>query len=86
MSVIASSLLTIVEDYATIVTMTDELLTTEEVCARLKVHLNTLYHYIDTGQLKALRMGGLWRIKESDLDAFLSNGHKGSGDEAVKPT
>ena len=54
----------------------EELLTSQEVCERLKIHLNTLYRYIDEGKLKAIRMEGLWRIRESDLEAFLSTANK----------
>ncbi len=52
--------------------MPETLLTSQEVCERLKIHLNTFYRYIDEGKLKAIRMEGLWRIRESDLEAFLS--------------
>lgn len=53
---------------------TDELLTTQEVADHLKVALRTVYSYIDSGKLKAIRMEGLWRIRLSDLEEFLSNG------------
>lgn len=54
--------------------VTDELLTTQEVAERLKVHINTVYNYIDSGKLKAIRMEGLLRVRTSDLESFLSNG------------
>lgn len=55
----------------------DELLTAQEVAARLKVHINTVYNYVDAGKLKAITMEGLLRIRESDLEAFLATGTKG---------
>lgn len=52
--------------------MVEILYTTREVAEKLHIHINTLYRYIDEGRLKAVRMGGLIRIKESDLEIFLS--------------
>ena len=54
--------------------VTDELYTSQEVAERLKVHINTVYNYIDSGKLKAIKMEGLLRIRASDLERFLSNG------------
>ena len=52
--------------------VTDELLTAQEVAELLKVHINTVYNYIDSGKLKAIKMEGLFRIRVSDLEHFLS--------------
>jgi excisionase family DNA binding protein len=41
--------------------------TVEEVCAILKVHENTVYNWIDSGKLKAIKIGGLWRIPAESL-------------------
>ena len=51
-----------------------ELLTTQEVADRVKVHINTVYNWINSGQLKASKAGDLWRIYDSDLDEFLKAG------------
>lgn len=59
------------------------LLTTNEVAKYLGVHINTVWKYIKTGQLKAFKLGGngksnrRWRIHSDDLAAFIS----GAGDE-----
>jgi excisionase family DNA binding protein len=52
-------------------TADDELLTTAEVAARLKVTRQTVQRLINTGNLVASRVGREWRVKRSELDAFL---------------
>ena len=51
----------------------EKLLTFEEVLKVLRVHPNTLYSYLNAGQLKGIKLGGegSWRVKESDLDEFV---------------
>jgi excisionase family DNA binding protein len=51
---------------------TAEFLTPEEVAARLKVQPRTVQEWLRTGRLPGLKLGKLWRIRESDLEAFLS--------------
>lgn len=59
--------------------VTDELLTAQEVADWLKVHINTVYNYIDAGKLKAIKMEGLLRIRASELERFLSSGETQEG-------
>jgi excisionase family DNA binding protein len=49
---------------------TDKLLTIEEVAEILRVSTRTVIRYIDSGKLKASKIG-VWRIKQSDVDVFL---------------
>lgn len=42
--------------------MYDDLLTTEEACAAMKVGKNALYMLLSSGQLKGYRNGRVWRI------------------------
>jgi excisionase family DNA binding protein len=49
----------------------DEILTTAEVAARLKVTRQTVQRLINDGKLVASRVGREWRVKRSELDAFL---------------
>lgn len=49
----------------------DEILTTAEVAARLKVTRQTVQRLIHDGKLVASRVGREWRVKRSELDAFL---------------
>jgi excisionase family DNA binding protein len=47
-------------------------LTTEDVVAYLNVTPRTIYRLIRTGELPAIRVGHQWRIRQSDLDEWLS--------------
>jgi excisionase family DNA binding protein len=48
----------------------DKLLTIEEVANILRVSTRTIIRYIESGKLKASKIG-VWRIKESDVNLFL---------------
>ncbi|MFC1630200.1 helix-turn-helix domain-containing protein [Patescibacteria group bacterium] len=48
----------------------DKLLTVEEVAKILRVSVRTVARYIESGKLKASKIG-VWRIKAHDLDLFL---------------
>ncbi|HBA36703.1 TPA: hypothetical protein DCZ15_02390 [Candidatus Falkowbacteria bacterium] len=48
----------------------DNLLTIEEVANILRVSTRTIIRYIESGKLKASKIG-VWRIKESDVNLFL---------------
>jgi len=49
---------------------TEKLLTIEEVAEILRVSTRSVNRYIESGRLKASKIG-VWRIKQSDLDTFL---------------
>ncbi len=48
----------------------DKLLTIDEVAKVLRVSTRSVIRYVDSGKLKASKIGD-WRIKQSDLDRFL---------------
>ena len=48
----------------------DKLLTIEEVAEILRVSTRSVNRYIESGRLKASKLG-VWRIKQSDLNRFL---------------
>lgn len=50
--------------------------TLEELVDLLKVTKRTLYNYIKSGRLKAVKMGKYWRVTQKQLDAFLSEGEE----------
>lgn len=50
----------------------DKLFTIEEVAKILRVSTRSVTRYIETGKLKASKIG-VWRIKESDLKTFLED-------------
>ena len=57
--------------------MGKDILTVTEVAEYLKLSDKTIRRMISTGQLKASKVGGSWRIKEADIEKFLdihSNG------------
>jgi len=51
---------------------TDYLLTVDEVCGVLRVHKQTLYHWIRDGKIPSVSFCGLIRIEASALKAFLA--------------
>jgi excisionase family DNA binding protein len=48
-----------------------EYYTLEEVAQKLRVSNMTIYRYIKTKKLKALKLEKEWRIGSTDLDDFL---------------
>jgi excisionase family DNA binding protein len=48
------------------------LYTTQEVAEILKVHQRTIFRYIKSGRLKAVKTGH-WRIKKEDFDKFINS-------------
>ena len=57
----------------------EEMLTVEEVAKMLKVHVKTVRHWINTGELKAMDIGRDYRISRSDLQEFIDNRKKRGG-------
>jgi len=51
-----------------------KLYTVEEITNILKVTQRTLYNYIKSGALKAVKIGKYWRVKHTDLQDFLEKG------------
>jgi excisionase family DNA binding protein len=56
--------------------MDEPLYTVRDVAERLQVTGRTIRDWIKSGRLKAVRAGHAWRIKASDLDAFLRQGRE----------
>ena len=50
----------------------DRLLTVAEVAATMRVSNMTVYRLIKNGDMPALRVGKNYRIRETDVDAYLS--------------
>jgi excisionase family DNA binding protein len=46
-------------------------LTVGQVSRMLGISAMTVYRRIDSGELAAVKIGGLYRISESDLEAYL---------------
>lgn len=55
----------------------EELLTVQQVSQNLKLSKMTIYRYIKSLRLEAIKMGRDFRIRQSELDKFLKeNKHK----------
>jgi len=52
--------------------MDEKLLTIEEVAKTLRVSTRTVTRYIESGRLKASKIGS-WRVNVKDLKSFLHN-------------
>ena len=48
------------------------LLTVSEVADQLRVSTMTVYRLIKSGELRAARVGKSYRLREDDIDAYLS--------------
>ena len=51
----------------------ERLFSVAEVAERLGMSKYTISDWIKAGRLKATRIGRFWRIRESDLEAFIVN-------------
>ncbi len=49
------------------------LYTVEEVKDILKISQRTLYNYIKSGKITAVKIGKYWRIRQSDLQQFIED-------------
>jgi len=47
------------------------MLTLYEVADKLKLHYNTIYHYVRSGELKAIKLKRVYRIEERELEKFI---------------
>lgn len=50
----------------------EKLYTPKEAAQILSVTYQTMMSYIWTEKLKAVKVGGKWKIKQSDLDSFIN--------------
>ena len=65
--------------------MTDEILTLPEVAQLLKVAEKTVYTMAQKGDLPAFKVGGQWRFRRTDLDAWIdAKTRRAGGEEASK--
>ncbi|MFL0992986.1 methylation-associated defense system helix-turn-helix domain-containing protein MAD1 [Vibrio parahaemolyticus] len=52
--------------------MTDQILTLKEVATYLKLAEKTAYRLASEGKLPGFKVGGSWRFKREDLDAWIN--------------
>ncbi|CDU01612.1 methylation-associated defense system helix-turn-helix domain-containing protein MAD1 [Vibrio coralliirubri] len=51
--------------------MTDQILTLQEVAEYLKLAEKTAYRLASEGKLPGFKVGGAWRFKREDLEAWI---------------
>jgi excisionase family DNA binding protein len=51
--------------------MVDQILTLKEVAAYLKLAEKTAYRLVSEGKLPGFKVGGSWRFKRDDLEAWI---------------
>lgn len=51
----------------------EQLLTPEEVAGLLHLKISTVSLYLRTGRLPGLKIGDLWRVRVSDLNAYIED-------------
>jgi excisionase family DNA binding protein len=51
--------------------MVERLITPEDAADRLAVSKNTILDWLRSGQLRGVKAGRLWRLRERDLEEFL---------------
>jgi excisionase family DNA binding protein len=64
----------------------DRLLTLKEAAEILRLHTRTVREYVRRGELEGRVIGGRWRFRRKDLDAFYENAPRawvppGNGDD-----
>lgn len=50
------------------------MLTIEDVAKRLHISIMTVRRYIDSGQIKAVKIGKVWRISQEELNRIMECG------------
>jgi len=50
------------------------MLTVAEVAEALRVSVRTVYNLLEAGALRGVRVGRAWRVPESALEEFISQG------------
>ncbi len=53
--------------------MLDRIYTTEQVANFLQIHPLTVLKYINSGKLKAVKLGRIYRVTETHLQKFLES-------------
>jgi len=61
------------------------MLTLYEVAEKLNLHYNTIYHYVRSGELKAIKFKRVYRVREQELEKFIrGKSFKVSGEKTEK--
>lgn len=66
--------------------MDEKFFTTEQVASILQVHPFTILKFIKQGRLKGIKLGRVYRIKESDIKNFLEQSEAKTHSEQSRST
>jgi len=61
-----------------------EILTVEHVAKLLHLHVMTVYRLAKQGKLPGFKVGGRWRFRQNDLDAWMTDRAQVARKEAEK--
>jgi len=61
----------------------EKYLTSEQVASLLQVHPFTVLKYLKSGRLEGVKIGRVYRVKESDVEKFLNSSIVGNGKNNV---
>ena len=53
--------------------MSDEILTVKELARYLKLNEKTAYRLVSNGDLPGFKVGGSWRFRKTDIDAWIES-------------
>ena len=62
----------------------DEILTVDEVAAFLKAGKRTVYRLAANGTIPAFKLGGTWRFRRTDLNAWIESRTVSGGSKIIK--
>ncbi len=67
--------------------MAETLLTASEIAQHLRLHVETVYRLIHQKRLPAIKIGGQWRFRQSEVEQWLSMQTEHQlGDECLEST
>lgn len=66
--------------------MTDQILTLKEVATYLKLAEKTAYRLASEGKLPGFKVGGSWRFKREDLEAWIEEQKDNSNSDVKQIT
>ena len=55
------------------------MLTVKEIAKELGVHQNTIFRHLNNGNIKGVKIGGVWRVDEKELEKIKKEGYETNG-------
>lgn len=63
---------------------TPKLYSLQELSNMLQVTRRTLYSYVKTGKIKAVKIGGTWRVSEDNYLSFINGEHNNATSDNIE--